>query len=368
MIKNLTSLAHPSIQDLTPYQPGKPISELERELGITNVIKLASNENPLGPSPKGIAAANAQLPQTALYPDGSGYILKHALSQHLGVDQNTLTLVNGSDALFALLGQAFVSPGQDVIVSQYGFAAYAIAARIMQANLITTPAKNWGHDLAAMANAITANTRLIFIANPNNPTGSWIDEDALKGFLHHVPADVLVVLDEAYCEYVEEKTYPQSLQLLPDYPNLILARTFSKIYGLAGLRLGYGVAHPQITDILNRVRLPFNINSLALVAGAAALTDAEHILRSRENNKAGMAQLIAGFNQLNLPYLPSIGNFLTIDVKRDANTVYQALLREGVIVRPLAPYQMPTHLRITIGRPEQNERLLKSLKKVLSSE
>ena len=357
-------LAVPGVRGLLPYQPGKPIAELEREYGVCNAIKLASNENPLGPSPKALAAIAALLPELARYPDGGGFALKHALSEKLQVTAAQITLGNGSNDILEFAARVFVNPGDEVIFSAHAFAVYPIVTQAVGGRAVITPAQHWGHDLAAMQQAISAATRLIFIANPNNPTGTWLSQAALRDFLRAVPKRVMVVLDEAYFDYVEEPDYADGMVLLQDYPNLIVARTFSKAYGLAGLRVGYGVSSDRVADLLNRVRQPFNVNSLALAAAVAALDDDAHVQRTRALNSAGMQQLIAGFRALRLEYIPSVGNFICVHVGQGA-AVYEKLLRVGVIVRPVANYGMPEYLRITIGLEQENQRFLEALQKTL---
>jgi histidinol-phosphate aminotransferase len=357
-------LAVPGVRGLQPYIPGKPIEELEREYGVKNVIKLASNENPLGPSPKALAAAQAALVEIARYPDGGGFALKRALAAKLGVLPEQITLGNGSNDILEFAARTFVTAQDEVVFSQHAFAVYPIVTRAVDARAVEVPARDWGHDLAAMHAAITARTRLVFIANPNNPTGTWLRSDELREFLDHVPESVVVVVDEAYFEYVEESAYPDSIAWLARYPNLICARTFSKIYGLAGLRVGYGVSSPAVADLLNRVRQPFNVNSIAQAAALAALDDSAHLDKARRVNTDGMQQLAKGFEQLGLAYIPSAGNFVCVEVG-EAGRVYENLLRAGVIVRPVANYGMPRHLRVTVGLVNENQRFLDALKKVL---
>ena len=361
---DILQLAVPGVRGLLPYQPGKPLAELEREYGVRNAIKLASNENPLGPSPKALAAVTALLPALARYPDGGGFALKRALSEKLQVTAAQITLGNGSNDILEFAARVFVNPGDEVIFSAHAFAVYPIVTQAVGGRAVITPAQHWGHDLTAMQRAITSATRLIFIANPNNPTGTWLSQAALRGFLQTVPERVMVVLDEAYFDYVEEPDYADGMALLRDYPNLIVARTFSKAYGLAGLRVGYGVSNDRVADLLNRVRQPFNVNSLALAAATAALDDDEHLQCTRAVNSAGMRQLIAGFRELRLEYIPSVGNFICVHVGQAA-AVYEKLLRAGVIVRPVANYGMPEHLRITIGLEQENRRFLEALQQAL---
>jgi histidinol-phosphate aminotransferase len=364
---SVRDLATPGVRALQPYQPGKPLSELEREYGISGAIKLASNENPLGPSPLGIAAAREALAEVELYPDSHGFALKQALSVALGVGADQLVLGNGSNEILQLVARAFLNPGDEVVVAQYAFAIFTTEAVSAGGRVVTVPAKHWGADLPAMRAAVGERTRLVFLANPNNPTGTWHRAAELLAFLEALPEHVVVVLDEAYCEYVSEPDYPNGLAWLARFPNLIVSRTFSKIYGLAGLRLGYGVASVEMADLLNRLREPFSVNNLALAAGVAALADDEHVTRSRELNAQGLTQLADACQRLGLDFIPSVGNFIAVDVGRPAGPVYEALLRAGIIVRPLAPYGMPRHLRITIGTPQQMQRLLAALPNALTA-
>ncbi len=284
-----------------------------------------------------------------LYPDGAGFELKAALSERLRVDADRLVLGNGSNDVLELVARAYLQPGDEVVFSEYAFAVYPLVTLACSATPVRVESHLYGHDLAAMADAITERTRIVFLANPNNPTGTWFNDHALDAFLARVPEEVLVVLDEAYFEYVEESHYPDGLTRLRDHPNLVVTRTFSKIHGLAGLRVGYGVAHPQVADVLNRVRQPFNVNIPALAAAQAALDDHDHIENSKGENAAGLAQLAEGLAELNLERIPSVANFVTFDCGGDALPVYEALLRDGVIVRPLGGYGLPNHLRVTIG-------------------
>ena len=360
------ALAAQGVQGLSPYVPGKPVEELERELGITNIIKLASNENPLGPSPKVLAAVEKVKADLTRYPDGNGFVLKQALSRHLDVAQDTITLGNGSNDILEIIARAYLEPGDEAIYSQYAFAVYPISVQAVGATALVTQAVNYGHDLDAMAAAVTAKTKLIFIANPNNPTGTWFGQPQWEAFMAKVPENVLVVLDEAYIEYVEDADALDGLRYIDRYPNLIVSRTFSKAYGLAGLRVGYCISHPQVANVLNRVRQPFNVDSFALAAATAALDDMDYLQCSRQNNRDGMRLLEDGFRKLGLDYIPSAGNFITVHFGRDAAPLYQALLREGVIVRPVANYGMPESLRVSIGLPAENRRFLEALAKVLA--
>ncbi len=362
------SLALEGVRGLQPYQPGKPLPELEREYGIRDAVKLASNENPLGPGAAALAAARETLTDLARYPDGNGHVLKQALSRHLNLAPERLTLGNGSNDVLELIVRAFADARHSVVFSQHAFAVYPLATRAVGARAIVVPARNWGHDLPAMAEAVTEDTRVVFVANPNNPTGTWVDRDSLHAFLARLPARVLAVVDEAYFEYVSEPDYPDSLRWLDEFPNLIVTRTFSKAYGLAGLRVGYAVSHPQVADLLNRVRQPFNVNAVALAAAAAALEDDGHLRRGVELNRAGQQQLAEAFQRLGLAYIPSAGNFISVDLKRPGAEVYQALLRRGVIVRPVANYGMPHHLRVSIGLEAENARFIQALDAVLGDE
>jgi histidinol-phosphate aminotransferase len=361
------ALAAPGAADLTPYRPGKPASELQRELGLTDIVSLASNENPLGPSPVALAAAQDAITHMTRYPDPAGFALKAALSERYGIPGDWLTLGNGSNELLNLVARVFVQPGDEVIYSQYAFVVFSLAAKVVNGRGIEVPARDYGHDLEAMALAITERTRVIYLASPNNPTGTGFSQAQFLAFMAQVPPHVVVVLDEAYTEYVDaEAQLPNGLELLRQYANLVVTRTFSKAYGLAGLRVGFAAANPQITDLLNRVREPFNVNMAALAAAQAVLTDEDYLARAVAVNRAGMQQLREGFTRLGLSSLPSYGNFLTLELDRPAQPVFDALLREGVIVRPLQPYGMERHLRISVGLEHENRRCLAALEKVLS--
>ncbi len=355
--------AHEGIEKLKPYQPGKPISELERELGITDIVKLASNENPLGCSDKVKEAVAAELTEIGRYPDGGGFILKDQVHAQFGVAHNCITLGNGSNDLLEIFARAFVSEKDSVVYSQHAFAVYGLVTQAINAEAIEVPAKGFSHDLDAMAKAVKANTKLIFIANPNNPTGTWFEEAEFDAFMQKIPANVIVVLDEAYVEYYPENF--NSLKFLAQYPNLIISRTMSKCYGLAALRVGFALASAEVTDFLNRIRQPFNVNHLAMVAAVAALKDGVFIEKSREVNKAGMAQLEAGFEQLGLNYVPSRANFILVDIQTDPAQTFNALLKEGVIVRPVG---IANHLRVSIGTEAENAKFLVALAKVLGLE
>jgi histidinol-phosphate aminotransferase len=364
---NICDLAPAHIRSIAPYQPGKPISELARELGVaeSGIIKLASNENPLGASPKAQHAMRAVLDGVALYPDGNGFALKQALSRHLNVGMDQLVLGNGSNDVLELAARAFLAPANSAVYAQHAFAVYPLVVQAMGCPGIEVPAKNFGHDLDAMTRAVRPDTRVVFVANPNNPTGTWAPAADMERFIAGLPPHVLLVLDEAYNEYLRPEHRADSLSWLKKYPNLLITRTFSKVYGLAGLRVGYAVGSAGVADLLNRVRQPFNVNSLSLAAAAAALDDYEFVRQSYELNLAGMAQLTAGLITLGLEFIPSYGNFVTFKV-RDAKSVNTALLKAGVIVRPIAGYGLPDWLRVSIGLESENARFLSSLQHALN--
>lgn len=355
------------VRELAPYIPGKPLAELEREYGISDTLKLASNENPLGPSPQALAAAGAALGGLGLYPDGAAFDLKAALAAHHGVTPDQITVGNGSNEILVLLAEAFLEPGCAAVYSEFAFAVYALAVQATGARAIVVPAlpadgdQPLGHDAAALAAAVTPATRLVFVANPNNPTGTYVPAGALRTLLAAVPPEVIVVVDEAYAEYVTAADYRDTVAWLADFPNLVVLRTFSKIHGLAALRVGYALSHPDVAELLNRVRQPFNVNSVAQAAAIAALGDQDHVAESRRVNSAGLRQLTAGLAASGWRVAPAAGNFVLADTGGAAQPVYQALLGQGIIVRPLGNYGLPRHLRITVGLPEQNARLLAAL-------
>ena len=363
--------AAPGISGLHPYVPGKPVSELERELGICNSVKLASNENPLGASPKAIAAVTNLLSELARYPDGGGFELRTALAKFHAVEADSVTLGNGSNDVLDLIARTFLAPGFEAVFSEHAFAVYPICTQAVGATSRVAPAHSgtsgprYGHDLKAMRKLVGEKTRVVFIANPNNPTGTWVSKDELHEFIDSLPPKVIVVVDEAYTEYVEEDAFPDATQWLNQYTNLIVTRTFSKAYGLAALRVGYALSHPDVAELLNRVRQPFNVNALALAAAHAALADREHIEKSVATNSTGMAQLTTGFEQLGLDYIPSVGNFVCVDVGRPGAEVDNQLLRKGCITRPIGGYGLPLHLRVTVGLHDENQRFLQALESVL---
>jgi histidinol-phosphate aminotransferase len=367
MIEAMLRGLNPNVGSLQPYQPGKPVEELTRELGITDVIKLASNENPRGPG-IGVHEALARAAATmSRYPDGSGYRLKLALAAHLDVAPECITLGNGSNDVLELVARVALTPGAEAIVSEHAFVVYPLAVIANGGHLVSVPARDYGADIDAMAAAVTDATRLMFLANPNNPTGTWIGRGALERLLERLPVHVLLVLDEAYFEYLDDADYPDGVTLLTRYPNLVVTRTFSKIYGLAGLRVGYAVSHPELADLLNRVRQPFNVNSIALECAQAALADVEFVTTSKAINDQGLAQLCRGFDESGLRYIPSGGNFVTVGFERDAMPVYESLLHQGVIVRPIGGYGLSEHLRVTVGLEKENQRFLDALRDVLAA-
>jgi histidinol-phosphate aminotransferase len=381
-VQELCAKARAEIQGLRPYQPGKPIDELAREFGLNadDIVKLASNENPTGPSKKAIAAIEKEARELARYPDGNGFELKQALCNKLTkksvvVKPENITLGNGSSDILDFIVKCFVGQNEEVVFSQHAFAIYGLVTKIQGGQCRVVPAKNYGHDLDAMAAEISAKTRLVFVTNPNNPTGTWLTQDEVAGFMAKVPSDVVVVLDEAYFEYVDEATYCDGLTLFAQFPNLVVTRTFSKAYGLASLRVGYGISSPELADLMNRVRPPFNVNSFALAAAVAALNDDEYVAQSKATNDAGMAYLTKAFDQLGLPFIPSVGNFISfeipaflngVDNKISAAEVDGKLLAAGVIVRPIANYEMPTFLRVSIGTTAENEIFIKALTNILA--
>ncbi|MCP9460901.1 MAG: histidinol-phosphate transaminase [Nitrospira sp.] len=355
---------HPDIQSLTPYVPGKPIEELQRELGLGRVIKLASNENPIGPSSKALAALAGATDNLHRYPDGGGHRLRQVLAERWKVSSEQIILGNGSDELLGLLARAFLAPGDDAVMADHTFVIYRMEVTAAHGNPIVVPLTNWTHDLDAMARAVTPRTRLLFVCNPNNPTGTMVPAEEVERLMASVPNDVVVVFDEAYFEYVRDPRFPDTIAYVRDGRNVVVLRTFSKIYGLAGLRIGYGITTPEIAGILNRIRPPFNANSLAQRAAAAALGDEEHVARSRSVNAEGMAQVRQGLEALGLTPIPSQTNFLYFDIGRDGRRVFEALLREGIIVRHIEG----TMLRVTIGLADENAAFLQALKKVLACE
>jgi len=357
---------NPNLEKLPVYQPGRPIEEVARELGFPaeGIIKVASNENPFGPSPLALAAMQKALRGVNLYPDGNAFYLKQKLAGKLGVEPANLILGNGSNEIIEFAGHALLAPGADVVVSQYCFAVYPIVTALFGANLITVPAKNYGHDLAAMLRAITPRTRIVFVANPNNPTGTLAPREEVIKLVNDVPDDVLLVMDEAYIEFLADPLDLVSLVRLGTRPNLILMRTFSKIYGLAGLRIGYGIGNPEFIAALEKIRQPFNINLLAQTAALAALDDTEHVRKTRANNFAGLKFFEQAFRNLRLECVPSHANFILVRVG-DGQRIFEAMQKQGVIGRPMGGYHLPEWIRISIGTPQENERCLAALKSAI---
>ena len=365
---NYSELAPSYIRAIAPYQPGKPIAELERELGITGIVKLASNENPLGASPLAIAAARAALDEVGLYPDGNGYALKSALVQRYGVKIEQVFLGNGSNDLLELAARAFLTVGDKAVYSDHSFAVYPLATQAVGATGISIKAQEFGHDLDAMRiAAVEQGAKMIFIANPNNPTGTFLSGADLHAFLRALPAHILVVLDEAYNEYLPVENRYNSVAWLAEFPNLIISRTFSKAYGLASLRVGYALGNAVVMDMINRVRQPFNVNSMAQAAATAALGDDEFVKRTFELNQRGMVQLTQGLSALGLSHIPSKANFVSFHVVNAAQ-IYRRLLELGVIVRPIANYAMPDYLRVSIGLETENNKFLSALKTILGEQ
>jgi histidinol-phosphate aminotransferase len=355
------------IRNLVPYVPGKPLEELERELGVKNSIKIASNENPIGPSPKALLAIKKALPNLHRYPDGNGTYLKDKLARKLGVSPDNLVLGNGSNEVLELLAATFLKPGDEAVMSAHAFVVYSLAVNSRgYKKIVAKPTAQFGHDLEQMAAAITGRTRIIFIANPNNPTGTYVHKAQLLKFLDRVPERVIVAMDEAYFEFVDKQDYPDSVELFKQgRENIVAVRTFSKIYGLAGLRIGYGVAAPEMVGFMNRVRQPFNTGSLSQVAALAALEDKQHVLRTRKNNAAGMNYLEKEFSRLGVEFIPSVTNFMLFRAPFDAKKFYHSMLLEGVILRPMGgSYGIPDWLRVTIGTPAENKRFIKTLEEV----
>lgn len=364
----MTNLAPDYIRAIAPYQGGKPITELAREMGLQpeNIIKLASNENPLGISPKAEFAIQEALLDIARYPDGNSFALRDAVSKKFNVAPEQIVFGNGSNDILELAARAFLTTGSETIYSQHAFAVYPLVTQATGATGVVVPAKDFGHDLRGMLTAITAKTRMIFVANPNNPTGTLLGKEELLAFLGQVPKNVLVVLDEAYDEYLSVAHKSEAINWLNEFENLIISRTFSKAYGLAGLRVGFGLMHADVADMMNRVRQPFNVNSVAQAAAVASLADDDFVARSYALNQAGMAQLTQGLQKLNLEYIPSFANFVSFKVA-NAATVNQKLLQNGVIVRPIANYEMPDYLRVSIGLFSENARFLEVLEQILNT-
>ena len=366
-------LAVEGVRSLQPYEPGKPMEELQREYGLTDIIKLASNENPRGPGESALAAAREAAATMHRYPDGNGFRLKHAIATHHGVAPEAITLGNGSNDVLALVAQVFLGPGREAVFSEHAFAVYPIVTLAAGAQARVAPALGpesgmpRGHDLEAMLSLINDDTRVVFVANPNNPTGTWVEREALKTFLQSLPEHVIAVVDEAYCEYAEDTRMPDATQWLSAFPNLVVTRTFSKIHGLSGLRAGYSLCHPAVADLFNRVRQPFNMNSCAQAAAEAALADTDYVRESVTLNNTQREWLRGELDALGLAVLPSAANFLCVRVG-DAAAVNEGLLRAGVIVRPVAGYGLPEWIRVTIGLPQENQRFVQALRNILGKD
>ena len=365
---NTPANVNAAVAGIAPYVPGKPVEELERERGIVNAVKLASNENPRGPAASVRRALSVAAAHLGRYPDGGGARLKAALAEQLGVAPERITLGNGSNDVLELAARVAISPGAAGVMDEHCFVVYPLAVAAANGVVRRVPSQGWGHDLDALARAVDENTRIVFLANPNNPTGTWVDETSLARFLRAVPRRVWVVLDEAYIEYVTAPGFPNGVRLAEAHPNLVVTRTFSKVYGLAALRVGYAVSSPEFAELMNRIRQPFNVGGLGLAAAEAALGDADFVAESRQANAEGMAVIERGLAALDLEWIPTIANFVTFDVGagRDALAVYDALLDQGVIVRPVANYGMPRHLRVSIGLPDENARFLAALERALA--
>lgn len=364
---DFATLAAPGVRGLNPYVPGKPMAELERNYGISDVIKLASNENPLGAPAQSLAAIQARLAGVSRYPDGAAFDLKRGLMAHLGVAAGQITVGNGSNDVLSIIAETFLGPGDEAVYSDYAFLVYGLVVQATGATACIAPANNGegsqplGHSLEAMGALVNGRTRLVFIANPNNPTGTWLPPAGLRAFVDGLPRHVLVVVDEAYLEYMPPGEAPDTLSWLDACPNLIVCRTFSKMFGLAGLRVGYAVSHPEVAELINRVRQPFNVNELGQVAALAALGAHEHVRLTRQVNDAGMVQLSGGLRDFGWQVPASAGNFVLADTGGPAECWYEGLLRAGIIVRPVGNYGLPRHLRITVGLADQNSRLLRAL-------
>jgi histidinol-phosphate aminotransferase len=354
------------IRSLIPYEPGKPIEEVEREYGISGSVKLASNENPLGPSPRALAVLRERLPELHLYPDGDCFYLKRALAQKLGVQPDRLIFGNGSNEIIELAARTFMRPGDEAVMAEQAFVVYELIVQAVGGKRKTVPLKNFTHDLAAMADAVTPQTRLVFLANPNNPTGTIYRRRDWEAFLERISPDVLVIVDEAYFEYVEEADYPNSLDYHARHPAILTLRTFSKLYGLAGLRIGYGIGAKDVIALMQRVRQPFNVNAPAQWAALAALDDTEHVQRSLGVNQQGVKYLQTEFARLGLSYVPSQANFILVRVG-NGHEVFQRLLQQGVIVRPMVGYKFPEHVRVTVGSMAQNQKLIGALERLIQA-
>jgi histidinol-phosphate aminotransferase len=361
---SLYALAKKDVLEIKPYEPGKPVSELSRELGVQDIIKLASNENPLGPSPKAVEAMAAALKDAHLYPDGGAYCLKEKLSGKYKIDRKHIVVGNGSSEILEMAAQAFLNPGENVITCWPTFTIYSIIAKIARAHLVRVPLRGYRFDLDGIVSANTERTKMVIICNPNNPTGTYVDGRSLDEFLVRIGRNVVVIIDEAYCEFADQKDFPRSLEFLNSHKNVLVMRTFSKIAGMAGLRLGYAFGSEEMIDILNRVRPPFNVNALAQAGAAAALDDDEHMRRTQELVRDGKMFLYKSFDELKLKYVPSAANFILVKVGK-AHDLFMALLKKGVIIRALDAFDMPDYIRVTVGTAAQNKRFIEGLKELL---
>lgn len=360
-------LIRPGIEKLTPYSPGKPISEVQRELGLTDIIKLASNENPLGPSPAALQAMQDALREVRLYPDNDCHDLRQALSRRLGFPPEQIIVGRGSDEIIHMIGLAFLRPGEEAIMPEPPFTLYEFTTQLMGGVQVRVPLRDFTYDLPAMAEKLNARTKLVFLANPNNPTGTIVRKDAVAQFMSQLPPKTIVVFDEAYREYADDSEYPDGLDYVREGANALVLRTFSKVYALAGLRIGYGVGPPHLMKWLHNVREPFNVSSVAQAAALASLDDEQQVRRATQTNREGKRYLYAEFERLGLKYVPTQANFIFLDVGTDSRAVFEQLLRRGVIVRTGDVFGFPTFVRVTIGTPEQNRRFVKSLEEVLKS-
>jgi len=361
---SLYALAKKDVLEIKPYEPGKPVSELSREMGITGIIKMASNENPLGPSPKAVEAMSAALQHSHIYPDGGAYYLKEKLSKKYKIDRKNIMVGNGSSEILEMAAQAFLNPGENVISCWPTFTIYSIIAKIARAHLVRVPLREYRFDLDEIVHANGPRTKMVIICNPNNPTGTYVDHRALEEFLIRIGPNVIVVIDEAYCEFADEKDFPRSLELMKRHKNVLVMRTFSKIVGMAGLRLGYAFGGDEMIDILNRVRPPFNVNSIAQAGAVAALDDEAHIKKTQELVREGKLFLYNSFDELKLKYIRSASNFILVKVGK-AHDLFTALLKKGVIIRALDAFDMPEYIRVTVGTAEQNKRFIENLKEVV---
>ncbi len=371
-MKQISQLANPHIRDVPVYEPGRPIEEVARELGLNpkSIIKLASNENPLGPSPKALSAMRSAIKKAHLYPDGGGFYLRRALAKKFGLQLENVVLGNGSNEIIELLGHAFLSAGDEVVVSDHAFAVYDIVTKLFAANVVTAPEKNFCHDLDVMLARVTSRTKLVFITNPNNPTGTMVGERDIERFIERVPPQVIVAFDEAYYEFLQRP--PNTLRYVKDGRPVVVMRTFSKIVGLAALRIGYGLMSAEIASLLQRVRQPFNVNAVAQAAALASLDDTAHIRRTRKVVAQGRAYLEREFKKLGIEFIPSAGNFIMLkvgdpsaDSGQSGKKIFDALLRRGIIVRPLASYRLPEWIRVTVGTMPQNRRFIAVLRVAL---